>query len=141
MIRAVSSQGRWYIDRKTQFADYQHRRITTITAPYVVYTFGVVGNDDTAELFRLTAAMLRARHGATVTAYDLWRAFGMTNPRNQAAGAIGGTTAVANMNRDQRRARARKGGNMVFHGDPEGTDGVRASARGRLLARRRWQNR
>ena len=28
------------------------------------------------------------------------------------------------MNREERRARARKGGNKVFHGDIEGTDGL-----------------
>jgi hypothetical protein len=48
-------------------------------------------------------------------------------PRYQSAGSIGGTTA-----------RAREGGNKAFHGNVEGTDGVRASARGKLMARKRW---
>lgn len=90
-----------------------------------------------ADGFKQTARQFR-REGYKLSAYDLWRAIPYKNPRNQAAGSVGGTTAVANMNREQRRFRARKGGNTVFHGDSEGTDGVRASARGRLLARRRW---
>lgn len=93
--------------------------------------------DDLVVLFKMTGQTLR-KHGLPATAHNLWRAFGLKNPRNQAAGSVGGTTAVANMTREQRRARARKGGNQVFHGDTDGTDGVRASARGRLLARRRW---
>jgi hypothetical protein len=88
--------------------------------------------------FKLSASMVRG-HSYALTAYDLWRPTPWKNPGNRAAGAIGGTTAVANMIRAQRRARARKGGNAVFHGDAEGGDGVRASARGRLLARKRWQ--
>lgn len=92
--------------------------------------------DDLVDGFKRVAARLRHR-GFSATAYDLWRASPWSNPKNQAAGSLGGTTAVANMTRDQRQARARKGGVMAMHGCEEG-DGVRASARGRLLARRRW---
>lgn len=91
-----------------------------------------------ADAFKGVSGLLR-RRGLRVTAYDVWRAFRWVNPRNQAAGRIGGTAAVASMTREERRARARRGGNKVFHGDPEGSDSVRASARGRLLAFRRWR--
>lgn len=95
---------------------------------------------DLSWLFKDAASRLRQK-GSPETAYTLWRSFGLVNPRNRAAGSIGGTTAVANMTREERRIRARKGGNRVFHGDHDGTDGVRASARGRLLAARRWRSR
>lgn len=76
--------------------------------------------------------------GMSCSAYSLWQVSPFKNIRNQRAGAIGGTAAIATMTKAARVARARRGGLMLFHGHADGGDPVKARARGKILAGRRW---
>ncbi len=81
---------------------------------------------------------IRRKMRERFTVYNVWRLLGVRNPANVAAGKIGGKTAAAFMTPKQRENRARRAGNVSMHGDPLGSDGTTASARGLWLARRRW---